>query len=97
MKTYTESEQIDKESYFKRLHEIRSGLREEERPPYAELQAWLISMNKPENIKGLLRRMGAISNHLGIDIETAISCVQYGHEVISAQDPMLRETGTANE
>ena len=70
------SEQTNtKTEYFKRIDEIRKGLREDERPSYFELTAWITSMKGQENLKAILRRVACIARIKGISFEQVEQCV----------------------
>jgi len=74
MKTKTE--------HFKRIAEIRAGLREAERPSYFELTAWISSMKSQENLKGILRRVSCIARNKDMSLEQVKQCVNYGFHTL---------------
>jgi len=80
------------DDYFRRLQAIRAGQLEDERPPYAELQAWIISTPKPENLKGMLRRIVYSLHHAGVPLESIHSIVAHSWETCSNPNSMLRDT-----
>lgn len=87
---HRENEVNESSDYYKRLDKIRKGELEDERPSYAELTAWITSMKKPNNIKGILRRIGCVSRSLGVSLAESIACVEYGHQVIGSENSFLR-------
>ena len=79
-----------KTEYFKRIDEIRRGLREDERPSYHEITAWITSMRGQENLKAILRRVSCIARTKGISFKQIEQCVNYGFYTIGDPNSALR-------
>ena len=79
-----------KTEYFKRIDEISKGLREDERPSYSEITAWITSMEGQENLKAILRRVSCIARTKGISFEQIERCVNYGFHTIGDPNSALR-------
>ena len=80
-----------KTKYFKRIDEIRKGLREDERPSYSEITAWITSMEGQENLKATLRRVSCIARTKGISFKEVEQCVNYGFHTIGDPNSTLRK------
>lgn len=79
-----------KTDHFKRIDEIRRGLREDERPSYSEITAWITSMKSQENLKAILRRVSCIARTKGVSFKQVEQCVNYGFHTIGDPNSALR-------